>query len=259
MEDGPHTDGVEDTSQSTSKVVRLPRDWLGPHEELVPFGKRAAPAGVERGGAEPSGPPPSAEDFWGERSAAIHDAVQSPAEDGGAASASRTTSPHAIAPARRRLAAASILAVAAATATVIAVLNAAGPSHRVAAGARLNMAAILTGGVSRILDIGPPPIISAGAARPHPRPVRRVSHHAAVARQSAQASRHQPSLPPPATTYAARATPSTTPPPYHSSQSASRPHTGTGRSQASTSASSRATVNPTGESGALGPVQSPNG
>jgi hypothetical protein len=123
----------------------------------------------------------------------------------------------------------------------------------------LNMAAILTGGVSRILDIGPPPIISAGAARPHPRPVRRVSHHAAVARQSAQASRHQPSLPPPATTYAARATPSTTPPPYHSSQSASRPHTGTGRSQASTSASSRATVNPTGASGALGPVQSPNG
>ena len=260
MEDGPHTDDVEDTSQSTSKVVRLPRDWLGPHEELVPFGKRAAPAGVERGGAEPSGPPPSAEDFWGERSAAIHDAVQSPADEGGAASASRTTSPHAIAPARRRLAAASILAVAAATATVIAVLNAAGPGHRVAAGARLNMAAILTGRVSRILDVGSPPIISATAAsRPHPRPVRHVPHHAALARQSSPATRHQSSLPPPAHTYAARATPATTPPPYHSSQSASSPHTDTGRSQATASPSSRATVNPTGESGALGPVRSPNG
>ena len=257
MEDGRHTDGAEETSQSTSKVVRLPRDWLGPHEELVPFGKRAMRLDVEHGVPEPSGSPPSAEDFWGERSAAIHDVVQAPGDGEVAESASGIRSRPAFGPAHRRLAAASILAVAAAT--VIAVLTA-GPGRHVAGDARLNMAAIFTSGVSRILDIGPPPIISAtGAARPHHRPVRPVLRHAAVGRQSAQATRHHPSLPPPATTHAARATPSTTPPPYHSSHGRSSTHAGSGPSQASASASSGASVSATGESGALGPVQSPNG
>jgi hypothetical protein len=255
VEDGPHTDGAEETSQSTSKVVRLPRDWLGPHEELVPFGNRAAPA--ERGGSELSSSPPSAEDFWGERSAAIHDVVQASSDKGFAESASRTTSSHSFGRAHRRLATAAILSVAAATATVIAVLTA-GPGRHVAGDARLNMAAILTSGVTRILDIGPPRIISAtGASRPHLRPVRRVPHRAPLARHTSQATRHQTNPPPPAPSYAARATPATTSPTYHSRPSASSPHTSP--SHADAPASSGATVSPTGESGALGPVQSPNG
>ena len=61
--------------------MRLPRDWLGPREELVPFGPRAVSLNAE---AAPSSDndeaaPPSAEDFWGERAAAIHDALQAPA------------------------------------------------------------------------------------------------------------------------------------------------------------------------------------
>jgi hypothetical protein len=146
-----------------------------------------------------------------------------------------------------------------AAATLIAVLTA-GPRHQAAGGARLNMATILTGGVSRLLDIGPPRIISATGASPaHLRSVRHVPHGPPRARQTSQATRHRTSPPPPAPTYAARATPASPPPAHHSSRGASSPHTDTSRPQASASASSGATVSPTGESGALGPVQSPNG
>src|SRR5690348_15280318 len=72
------------------KVIRLPRDWLGPREDLVPFGPSAD---RDRGPEPPSGPrdapddasgrppleevaplapePVSPDDFWGERSAAL--------------------------------------------------------------------------------------------------------------------------------------------------------------------------------------------
>lgn len=57
-------------------MVRLPRDWLGPREELVPIGR---PASI--GAPAPSGDdglPPTAEAFWSEDSAALHNAVQGP-------------------------------------------------------------------------------------------------------------------------------------------------------------------------------------
>jgi hypothetical protein len=59
-------------------VVRLPRDWLGPREELVPVGPAAL-----RGLAAPfdDGLPPTAEAFWSEDSAALHDAVRAPAAE----------------------------------------------------------------------------------------------------------------------------------------------------------------------------------
>jgi hypothetical protein len=76
-----------------SNVVRLPRDWLGPRDELVPFGP-AASTGLKRGASEAPGssvgsggsvvddaapaPPPSASDFWGEHSAEMHHALQGP-------------------------------------------------------------------------------------------------------------------------------------------------------------------------------------
>ena len=56
--------------------MRLPRDWLGPREELVPVG-RPTPASTASPFAD-DGLPPTAEAFWSEDSAALHDAVQSP-------------------------------------------------------------------------------------------------------------------------------------------------------------------------------------
>src|SRR6202042_1687527 len=62
-----------------ANVVRPPRDWLGPREELVPFGPRAA-SRVPDESSPTDDAAPSAEDFWGERSAAIHGALQAPAD-----------------------------------------------------------------------------------------------------------------------------------------------------------------------------------
>ena len=56
------------TGPVQSNVVRLPRDWLGPREELIPFGPRATQ----------SASVPSPSDFWGERSADMHHALQGP-------------------------------------------------------------------------------------------------------------------------------------------------------------------------------------
>ncbi len=63
--EGPH---AEQEQVGRDNVIRLPRDWLGPREELVPFGPRA----------DEGAPPPSAADFWGEGSAAVQDALQVP-------------------------------------------------------------------------------------------------------------------------------------------------------------------------------------
>jgi hypothetical protein len=71
-------------------VVRLPRDWLGPRDELVPFGPSAVPDPPEvesEAGAPPGAHddpvPVSPADFWGEHAAALHDALEE--RDGGVA------------------------------------------------------------------------------------------------------------------------------------------------------------------------------
>jgi hypothetical protein len=75
----------EGAPNSDDNVVRLPRDWLGPRDELVPFGPSAAPKppGSESEAGAPSstaddGPPAavSPADFWGEHAAALHDAFE---------------------------------------------------------------------------------------------------------------------------------------------------------------------------------------
>jgi hypothetical protein len=77
--EGPHSDTGTRKGSPDGNVVPFPRDWLGPREELVPFG------GPERiGDGEPpdaSGPvtPPTAADFWSEEAVAVHDAFQAPA------------------------------------------------------------------------------------------------------------------------------------------------------------------------------------
>ena len=59
-----------------SNVIRLPRDWLGPREELVPFGISAATEEV----ADPDSTVTLlASDFWGEDSAAVQHALPAPA------------------------------------------------------------------------------------------------------------------------------------------------------------------------------------
>jgi len=58
-----------------ANVVRFPRDWLGPREELIPFGPSAeGPSNDTRS----AGRPPTADDFWGESSSSIQDALQAP-------------------------------------------------------------------------------------------------------------------------------------------------------------------------------------
>jgi hypothetical protein len=57
-------------------VIRLPTDWLGPREELVPVAPPRRPTG--RAESEEEVTPPSAETFWSEDAGSLHDAVQAP-------------------------------------------------------------------------------------------------------------------------------------------------------------------------------------
>jgi len=90
------TSGGRSESSETSNVVRIPRDWFGPKDELVPFGPRAW---EEPGPDEPSavsGDPAAAEPvdanlFWGEDAGTVHGVLDPPA--GGIASADRRTRP----------------------------------------------------------------------------------------------------------------------------------------------------------------------
>lgn len=258
--------------------MRLPRDWLGPREELVPFGRRAA-------SPEPPDLPPSAADFWGERAGSIHDALPAPGDDQIAAS----PHPPMCVPARRRrrvaLAAGLVLTMAA---SVAVALGLTGPSARETSGPKVNMAAVLSTGVARILERGlaqldvragpglmavahPRTRVGGGATRHRPvfrpqgRSVRSVVTHV-YARAPRQANSR--------ITYAASESASVSPPPpaaitQQPTRSPSTSYTGeTGTRTTSpaspsisshASSSSSAAVSPTGESGALGPVQSPNG
>jgi hypothetical protein len=63
-------------TRNEENVIRLPRDWLGPPEELVPIGPAARARAAQR--ELEDGMPPAADAFWSEDSAALHDAVQAP-------------------------------------------------------------------------------------------------------------------------------------------------------------------------------------
>ena len=282
MREGRQNEG-DDTGQPAAKVVRLPRDWLGPREELVPFGRQPIPRD------EPDHAT-SAADFWGEGAAAVHDALQAPVEDAveDAVEAPVETPAETppgrtagvAAPAHRRVLLASGLGIAAA---VIAALASVAfgvhgsPSHP-ATGARLDMAAVFSGGLSRMLQQG---VAIAGASatasgghrpaapRRRARVARRTAHRHSVLKPAHE--RTQPSAPVNQSVAAspdvARATPPSAPAPSTStaprvgtSEASITParHTSSPAGRGSSQAS-RATVNPTGESGALGPVQSPNG
>jgi hypothetical protein len=69
-------DGDERT---TENVVRLPRDWLGPREELVPMGSRARTA-APVDDAPGDSLPPTAASFWDEDSGSLQAPMQAPAD-----------------------------------------------------------------------------------------------------------------------------------------------------------------------------------
>lgn len=92
----PRDDGSEGLSDAN--VVRFPRDWFGPREELIPFGSSAeTPNGDDAG---PAGLPPTADDFWGESSSSIQNALRAPAPDPDAAGPSALEEENAGRPAR---------------------------------------------------------------------------------------------------------------------------------------------------------------
>jgi hypothetical protein len=237
--------------EQSDKVVRLPRDWLGPREDLVPFGPSPAPP------AEPDLASFAPDDFWGERAAAIHSVVQAPpAEPPDDRPADDRPSP-ARKPRLRhqRLAAAVAVAVAGiAAAGAVVLLFGGSPSHETG-GARLNIAAIVSDGVSQILKAGPPRVVTRATA---PRPVNHVRHRAPRSKPAPPRTHHHTS-PPSATTYVSHPSTPSPQPTYHPTVSSPAPRIVTTQTRAASRTSSAARVTPTGQNGALGPVQSPNG
>jgi hypothetical protein len=233
-------------------------------------------------GGTAADPPPSAEDFWGERAASIHDALQAPADQwppAGAApggdraagnrrdGATRTGRPRVRYRGRRRrslaIAACVTLTVLAALAVALNPLGADKARRGGAGGSKIPLASILSNGLSHALAHDVPHIGSAGATtHARVRSARATRRHAAHTRSISHPVRgatparsgHAVSSQPASAEYTARETPAA---PATNNTSASTPAAAS--SSSSRSASTSAPVSATGASGALGPIQSPNG
>ena len=79
--EGPKTDHGGEKPGTTNNVVPFPRDWLGPREELIPFGSSAG-YGVQETAAAPG-----AEGFWGGESGPLHAVLPEPVTVSGAGGA----------------------------------------------------------------------------------------------------------------------------------------------------------------------------
>ena len=77
--EGPTTEHGGEEPGTTNNVVPFPRDWLGPREELIPFGSSAG-YGVDETAAAPG-----AEAFWGGDSGPLHAVLPEPVAAAGAA------------------------------------------------------------------------------------------------------------------------------------------------------------------------------
>lgn len=77
--DSRKTTQGDEGERGTENVVRLPRDWLGSREELIPIGSRAHEAEAE-GNAQTDALPPTAASFWDEDSGSLQAPMQAPAE-----------------------------------------------------------------------------------------------------------------------------------------------------------------------------------
>jgi hypothetical protein len=238
--------------------VRLPRDWIGPREDLVPFGPRA--------NAVSSEPPPAAEAFWGEGSAEIHDAVRAPADGW-----TELAQPRGLRLGRRHAVAAVAigLAIVAATIVLSGGFGVSGSSHRALGGSKVSVAAVLSSGVSRILKLGLPQI-DVKASHPRARIVARARARAgtpARARLVRRAPRLEEAVRNRTPVRSVQAVSTDVAPPapvstYRPSEAVTHTETSSSTGTHSSpvrSTSSSAPVSATGESGALGPIQSPNG
>jgi hypothetical protein len=269
-------DGTKDAPQN---VVRL-WDWIGPRDELVPFGRsdqeHEPEAPAEEGSAitaVAADAPASASDFWGERAASVHDALQAPAEDwapadegaavgGGIAKPVASTSTRARPLARLRLRWRFALGAGAVVAVISTALAlAVGGNVRLGAGTgRTQVASVLTDGMDRVLSLDLP-VVTPRPSRTHPALDRHRLVVARVTSHPRSAPQRVRYAPPAATTIAAVSHPQVqaataqaapaNPPPTTTSDSVSRP--------SSTPNTSSAPVSATGQSGALGPIESPNG
>jgi hypothetical protein len=273
--EGPHSreEGREPPPQTN--VVQL-GDWIGAREELVPFGRRPPFAALE--------PQPSAEDFWGGRA----DALEPPAEfsqptpapgEAGTRVARRRLNfrflPRIGGPGHWLVAVAVGLAVATGASIALALggFGSGAPSRGGADGGKVPMALVLSDGLTRIFRLDLPVIEprSVSAHRAHARRVDAARRTTAHQRPTFEPVHYSP---PPRTTttppmqVAAYTAPAT--PPSQSSGTTTNTETNTetssqpasspppSSSQPNSTASS-APVGATGEGGALGPIQSPNG
>jgi hypothetical protein len=78
MDSRKTTEG-DGNERTTENVVRLPRDWLGPREELIPIGSRAHGAETPDD-VPPESLPPTAASFWDEDSGSLQAPMQAPAD-----------------------------------------------------------------------------------------------------------------------------------------------------------------------------------
>jgi hypothetical protein len=275
---GRETREGDGQSQTTENVVRLPRDWLGPRDELVPIGSRAD--ALDQDSATTSPLPPGASSFWDEDSGSIQAAMQAPEGDWRSAGdpvgpstdhVRRRRVPRIHAPwsapedggGRRR----TILALGSAAACLIAVLAVIGLSEGPASSTGKRAASVTKSGKS-LNSRGVHPARSkpltpkVTQVRPEPRSRHATNpHHGAThirRRQRVSTTRHRrhalssstaTSQSPPTTTPTSTAAPETTPSPTPPASSGS-----TGAA-ASSSGGRQPAFGPTGS---LGPGSSPD-
>jgi hypothetical protein len=271
--EGPHNDEGGTEAAENGKVVPFPRDWIGPREELIPFGPGARRAEAD----EPDAPsraaststprqagsafPPSPNDFWSEGAAAMHDALQVPdpvwAEPQPSGSAWRTDAIGALRRPHRSGLAAAVVAGAFALVAAVAVLPRLGGTQGVRRTATTSTASRGTG--SFLAGIRTRPIIE--ALRQVPR--RFAAHRSALPKPR----RHQAPVPATASSSAGTSVtadsynPSTYTPTYVRSTGAAATGSGSGSSgpgsgsgSGSGSSGSSASSTPAASTASAGPA-----
>jgi hypothetical protein len=286
-----------DADPAGSKVVRIPREWFGPRDELVPLGPRAPEAGSSRPGEGrgeaappmPSRPSLDANAFWGEDASSIHDVLEGPAGGQprsltGATGPPRGSAPRRSAdraqadredkPRRARLHGRAFRPGMVAAAATLAALAAASVARYLApppprelhtavgsvTARSFTPAVTHSGGLREILAVTRAKrSVEGGLSRPSRRARRPVPHRSAIAPTSSIQVAYHPAYPPPT---------SPSPPPENQSTpaaAASGPASGTPTRPGGAATTASATPSSTpakpafGANGALGPMSSPDG
>lgn len=252
--EGPHIEEGVTGAQQRDNVVRLPRDWLGPREELVPFGPAAqqSPDDVRPPGPNASAgaeAPVSAAAFWGEESAAVQEpAVTSDEEPVPRGEARRLTE---ISMPRVMAAAGLVVVVCLAGVLVAGLLGSAGDrAMRAPRGVDVvdTLASKLELGVSTVRRIAGRRMVVPRIAARRPLPDRIRPHQVAAVRPSGVS----------ATVYA-RPTPTATPSVAPGPQPIVSAQPSTARANSNSHSASTSSQPAFGAHGVLGPGHSPNG